>query len=141
MVDQQGVVDEIHGLQESCQDPFDIYYSPERYHDQEIHFRGYHGAHFLMIVGADGKNYLGAEVKYQPSFEVADFNSGMAENFLWHPSRLEKIAGIESETYCAIQSRHRGALYSDLVEQMKQRNNSWEQIIPGQMEFHFPAIL
>ncbi len=46
--------------------------SSDRYVDTGLSFDGYHAAHFLLVVGADGMNYLGAEVKYQPQYAIAD---------------------------------------------------------------------
>ena len=36
-----------------------------------IVFQGYHAAHFIMVVGADGDNYLSSETKYQPRYRIA----------------------------------------------------------------------
>lgn len=141
MTDQTGVVDEVRDLQHALQDAFDIYYAPERYSHEKIEFRGYHGAHFLMIVGADGNNYLGAEVKYQPDYVVADLNRGLEENFLWHPRRLASIAGIQSRSYSAIQSRHRGALYSSLLQRIKDGDINATDILQNSHRFRFPALL
>ncbi|MCJ7580948.1 MAG: hypothetical protein MUP98_10495, partial [Candidatus Aminicenantes bacterium] len=81
---------------------------------------GYHAAHFLCVVGADGKNYLGAEVKYQPQHVLSNLSEKWHRDFLWHPDRQNRIESVSSNTYSALNSRHRGALYSDLIERLKQ---------------------
>jgi hypothetical protein len=141
MIDQTGVIDVVQDLQQTYLDTLDIYYAPERYSNKKVAFKGYHGAHFLMIVGADGKNYLGAEVKYQPDFVVADLNLDLEDNFLWHPRRLANIASIRSNKYRAIQSRHRGALYSALIQKLKDGDISREAITRSDLRFRFPAVL
>ena len=69
-----------------------------------------------MVVGADRKNYLGAEVKYHPDFVTADLGNDFREGFLWEAARLERIAAFDSGHYRAQGSRHRGVLYNDFIE-------------------------
>ena len=59
----------------------------------ELRFSAYHAAHFLLVVGADGKNYLGAEVKYQPAFILWDLKNNWREDFLWHPEAPPILPG------------------------------------------------
>ena len=133
---QQGVVEEVHRIkQANTQSEFDVHISENRYVDTPIHFKGYHAAHFLLVVGADGKNYLGAEVKYQPDFVVCDLRDFGIGNFLRNRQRLEKIASVHSNTYTALPSRHRGVLYNGLIERMS------EESITPEGEYKFPHIL
>ncbi len=60
---------------ESCrqnQPPgFAVHYLEQRFSTAPAVFHGYHAAHFVMVVGADGDNYLSSETKYQPRFRIA----------------------------------------------------------------------
>ncbi len=133
---QIGVVDEVHAIRETCNsDTFRVHISENRYVETPLSFRGYHAAHFLMVIGADGKNYLGAEVKYQPNFVVCDINETGVSSFLRDPKRLQTISSISSDTYSALRSRHRGVLYNHLIERMK----NGLQLSDG--DFQFPHIL
>jgi len=133
---QQGVTEEVHRIKQTkTRQGFDVHISENRYVDTPIYFDGYHAAHFLLVVGADGKNYLGAEVKYQPDFAVCDLRDIGISKFLRNRQRLEKIASVHSNTYTALPSRHRGVLYNGLIESMSE-----EQItLTG--EYKFPHIL
>ncbi len=71
-----------------------------------------------MVVGADRKNYLGAEVKYHPDFVIADLGDGCADGFLWDGGRLARIAAHTHGNYRALGSRHRGVLYNDFIERL-----------------------
>jgi hypothetical protein len=84
-----------------------------------LKFNGYHAAHFLLVIGADGKNYLGPEVKYQPHHVIADLGVRWRDDFLWEEQRLVRANFVNSRTYPAIQSRHRGVLYNHFIEQLK----------------------
>ena len=94
-----------------------------------------------MIVGADAKNYLGAEVKYQSPHIIADLSKELKEDFLWKEDRLNNILSVKSDTYPAIGSRHRGALYSDLIEKIKINEPKAISIINREIDFRFPRIL
>ena len=141
IVDQEGIVGEIENLQENHKDKFDIYYSPDRYNHTEIEFDGYHGAFYLMIVGADAKNYLGAEVKYQSPHIIADMNGDLKEGFLWKEERVNNILSVKSEKYSAIGSRHRGALYSSFLQKVKSNEQKAISIIDNDMAYRFPGVL
>jgi hypothetical protein len=120
-----------------------VFVLPERYVEQSIHFSAYHAAHFLLTVGADGKNYLAPEVKYQPQHVIADVVTHWQEDFLWQRPRLERIRSVNSETYPALGSRHRGMLYSDYIERLIQGGEAGPtDTVPGAPEaFMFPHIL
>lgn len=135
-VSQTGVMDEILRIKQSNNGQnFGVYISDKRYMDTPITFIGYHAAHFLMVVGADGKNYLGAEVKYQPDFNICDIHATGIGRFLRSSERLQKIASVRSDTYSALLSRHRGVLYNDLIEKMELER------IPPARQYRFPHIL
>ena len=91
----------------------------DRYLDTDIFFNGYHAANFLLVIGADGINYLGAEVKYQPQYRIWDLNKDWRDDFLWDNKRLELIKSINSQNYLPIKSRHRGVLYNDFINRLK----------------------
>ncbi len=141
--DQEGVLETVNQYRSLLKDGFDAHIFPERYLRSLIRFDSYHAAHFLMVVGADGLNYLGPEVKYQPRHVVADLNEDMDKGFLWHPGRITRIASVKSDTYPAIGSRHRGALYSHLLEKMIREKNpsNFGNSSHGVNGFMFPHIL
>lgn len=120
-VPQSGVLEEIEAWRRGLENCFSAYLAPERYEREPLSFSAYHAAHFLMILGADGLQYLGAEVKYQPDFVVADLKNSRLEDFLADPARLARISSFNSDNYAALGSRHRGALYSDLLERIISR--------------------
>lgn len=120
-VDQSGVEAKIKECQEEQPNDFRVFTFQDRYIEREINFSGYHAAHFLLVVGADGVNYLGAEVKYRPEYAIADLNKNLSDNFLWQPERLKRIKSVNSRDYHAIASRHRGILYNNLVQDLIDR--------------------
>ena len=119
-LDQAGVFETIDRHRQNRAHSFRVFLSPARYADTDLTFSRYHAAHFLLVIGADGKNYLGAEVKYQPAFALADVAADWRSDFLRRPERVEKINSIDSRTYSALSSRHRGALYNDYLEKLDQ---------------------
>ena len=140
---QDGVLEVVQQYGAGLNGDFGVHILPERYSNDEIRFEGYHAAHFLLVVGADGKNYLGAEVKYQPLYSIADFKVGMEEDFLRRSDRIERIRSVSSRNYTALGSRHRGVLYNDVIEKLK-----LSRLNPDELEstypigeFEFPHIL
>ncbi len=115
-VNQYKVLAKITESQKSYSNGFKIYTFPDRYVDEKISFSGYHAAHFLLVIGADGINYLGAEVKYHPQYAIADLSSKWRDDFLWQKERLNRIKTITAQTYPAVASRHRGVLYNHLIQ-------------------------
>jgi len=138
---QAGVLDEIARLKEEYAGRIEIDVSTQRYQDFPLRFSGYHAAHFLMVVGADRKNYLGAEVKYHPDFVIADLGDGGGVGFLQDPARLERIAACDQDNYRAMGSRHRGVLYNDFIERLKRRDPGAERILAAPPMFRYPHIL
>ena len=136
-----GVLAEIVRLQGEFSKKIEIDVSAQRYQDFPLHFNGYHAAHFLFVVGADRKNYLGPEVKYHPGFVTADLNNGFRDDFLRDPLRLERISSYTSDNYQALGSRHRGVLYNDFIERLKRGEPASEQILIRPPLFRFPNIL
>ncbi len=136
-LDQAGVVESVTEYQARDANGFGIFIASGRYGHGQVAFDGYHSAHFLLVIGADGVNYLGAEVKYQDRYALADVAGDWRTDFLHRPERLEKIRSIDSRSYTALSSRHRGVLYSDLIERMKGGGGT-----PGNgAAYSFPHIL
>jgi diphthamide synthase subunit DPH2 len=88
---------------------------------RRVDFSAYHAAHFLLVIGADGVNYLGAEVKYHPQYAIIDLSSQWTDDFLGQEERLKRIKTITSQTYPAVASRHRGVLYNHLIQDLINR--------------------
>ncbi len=139
--EQSGVLDEIARLRAEFSGQLDIEVSSQRYQDFPLNFSGYHAAHFMLVVGADRKNYLGAEVKYHPDFVTADLGDIPADGFLWEAARLGRIAGQDSHSYRALGSRHRGVLYNDFIERLKRHDPAAERVLAAPPSFRFPHIL
>ncbi len=144
-VDQEGVYREIGEYQErlSPAEAFRVFVSQSRYTDTALEFDGYHAAHFLLVIGADGLNYLAPEVKYQPRHVLADVANDWGDDFLWRKSRMENIQTVKSGTYPALRSRHRGVLYNDFIERIRSRSLSpaEESILRSPENIRFPHIL
>ena len=142
-VSQNRVLAAIAACQSQHTNGFGVHVCSERYADAALEFEGYHAAHFLLVVGADGMNYLGPEVKYHARHVMADLSREWRDDFLWKEERLARIQSVSSRTYPAMGSRHRGALYSDLIEDMRRRvspDRAWPALVSNR-EFLFPHIL
>ena len=133
--DQDGVLGAIDAIAAEIANGFLVGTCPERYAPDELRFSGYHSAHFLLVVGADGCNYLAPEVKYQDAHIIADLSTRPAAP-LAAPAPLARIGAVHSDTYPAVGSRHRGILYSDWIE----RALGGETLAPA-APFTFPRIL
>lgn len=120
-VDQSGVLAKIKEYQEEQSETFQIFTFPDRYAERKIEFSGYHAAHFLLVVGADEMNYLGAEVKYHPQYVITDLTNNWRDDFLWDNERLNRIKSVENRTYPALASRHRGVLYNHDIQDLINR--------------------
>jgi hypothetical protein len=133
--DQDGVLDAVDAIAAAESNGLRVGLCRERYADAPLRFAGYHAAHFLLVVGADGCNYLAPEVKYQSAHVIADLSSRPADP-LGTPERLARIRAVRSEEYPARGSRHRGILYSDWIESIL------GGAVPNDREsFLFPYIL
>lgn len=141
-MDQTGVPAVLRSLVQSSTEEFGVHYLEARYDDIRPVFSGYHAAHFLMVVGADGKNYLGAEVKYQDRFAIADISGNVKPGFLQDLDRLSRIASVRGGEYTAAAGLHRGVLYSHYIEQLRKAPTSLENPPDdGGNHFSFPHIL
>jgi organic radical activating enzyme len=140
---QAGVLDKIGEIQAKSHMENQVFFSQERYEKFPLVFKLYHAAYFLLVIGADAKNYLGPEVKYHPRFVAADLTDMKSENFLWEDHRRDFINSIRSENYPAIRSRHRSVLYNHFIEQLQNENisDSSQPETPASMDFYFPYIL
>jgi len=142
-VDQKNVLETVDRYEKSLLNGFNVYVCRDRYRENRLEFSGYHAAHFLLVIGADGMNYLGAEVKYQPQHIIADAAGDWRDDFLWQSQRLERIRAAGSTAYPAIGSRHRGVLYSSLIESLIRSGQKSLEDLPelSPKEFLFPHIL
>ena len=145
-VDQKDVLTGISEIQNVDRNGAGVFVFGDRYVESSVQFAGYHAAHFLLVVGADGMNYLGAEVKYHPQHIIADVAGNWDDDFLWQRPRLERIKAVSSTDYPAIGSRHRGVLYSDLIDLIAKRVQlgqklSDESLSASEDRFRFPHIL
>ena len=143
LADQDGVSAKIEQIRAGRNGGNDVFFIRERYQNTDLRFNGYHAAHFLLVVGADGLNYLAPEVKYQSKFVIADFHEDDRPDILWDAGRLDLISSIHSQSYSALQSRHRSILYNHFLERLlRQEKNSLEDFkIAAKTRFSFPHIL
>jgi len=141
-VDQRGVMEAIADFRNTAADGFGVFTFSDRYTEREIRFDGYHAAHFLLVVGADGINYVGAEVKYQRQHILANPGQRWDANFLWHKERLARIAAVRSDTYPALGSRHRGVLYNHVIQKLLNcETTSVDDEQAGETSYLYPHIL
>ena len=142
-VDQSGVFERIMECRKEQSNAFGVFTFPDRYVERKIEFSGYHAAHFLLVIGADGMNYLGAEVKYQPRYVIADLANNWRDDFLWNEKRLKQIASVDSRTYPAVASRHRGVLYNQVIQDLMDHGERslGEASASKATEYMFPHIL
>lgn len=139
--DQEGVVETIEEISLRYLGLCDIQFSRERYQRDPLVFSSYHAAHFLFVVGADRRNYLGPEVKYHPDFVIGDLSNGFSEGFFSDPARRSRIDSYGSNSYRAVNSRHRGVLYNGFIERLQRGERHMEEFLPSPPVFLFPHIL
>lgn len=121
-VSQKSVLNKIKEYKSLRRKGFDIFVLNERYDTTDVEFEGYHTSHFVLVIGADGKNYLATEVKYQPKYVISDLTNASRDDFLWQSPRLERIHSVTSYNYSAKGSRNRGVLYNTFIENLKHGN-------------------
>ena len=140
IADQTGVLNEIERLQTKYSGIFPVFAGKERYSAYDIGFSHYHAAHFLFVLGADGKNYLSPETKYNSDYVLADLSDSMNEDFLWKEERLKNM-GYSSGNYACIGSRHRTILYNDLIEKIRTGRESLDDVCSFSDRLIHPYIL
>ncbi len=142
LTDQGEALVTIEAIQANPPDGLRVFVLRDRYICSPIEFHGYHAAHFLLVVGADGLNYLATEVKYHRQYVIADLANGWRDDFLWQESRLERIRSVNSESYGAT-SRHRSLLYNDYIEGLVRAGQGAadQPLNLSQGPFLFPYIL
>ena len=139
LADQAGVLGLIEDLQRRVNGGFRVLFYKDRYVDSPLSFSAYHASHFLLVIGADRMNYLATEVKYQRRYVIADLSNGWKETFLQNPGRIDRINSIESRSYPALNSRHRGILYSSLIDGLMHESGAIPAVRPDSLLF--PHIL
>ena len=141
--DQEGVLAVISEMQHRASFKNQVFMLRERYEHAPLEFDGYHAARFLLVIGADGKNYLAPEVKYQASGVIADLGNGWNDTFLQERHRLARIRSITSRAYPPLKSRHRGILYNHFIEHLNRNEKSASGSFGGgpTTNFLFPHIL
>ncbi len=143
-VDQAGVLERIARIRKDVEGDFGVFVLNERYTHEPIEFNGYHASNFLLVIGADGMNYLAPEVKYQRHQIIADIRHQPTIGFLWERNRSERIQNVQSKAYPALGSRHRGILYNHLIERfIRSHRNPVDEDQPAIADsaFLFPHIL
>jgi organic radical activating enzyme len=118
--DQTGVLEAIDNLKEKAPKDANIQVPLERYDKRPSFFEKLHGSHFLIQVGADGKNYAGPECKYEKEAELLDLNEYMEDDFLWHPQRLNRLNKLSSDNYRFSGTKHRPVIFSDHIQKLIQ---------------------
>jgi len=143
LADQNGVLAKIEEIRAEKNGGNDVFFFRERYQSTDLRFDGYHAAHFLLVVGADGLNYLAPEVKYQSKFVIGDFHEGDRSDILWEARRLGRIGSIRSQSYSAVQSRHRSILYNHFIDGLLRRDRKTLEDFEtaAKTRFLFPHIL
>lgn len=143
LASQSGVAARIEQIQARENGGGRVCFFRDRYRETDLKFSAYHAAHFLLVVGADGENYLAPEVKYQPEHAIARFEEGCGPEWLWDAGRQGRIASVESRTYPAVRSRHRSILYSHFIDGLLQRDKGSREDfrMAAKTTFLFPFIL
>lgn len=140
--DQTGVPEALASLQQEAPPGFGIHYCPQRYETGPLAFDAYYAAHFLLVIGADGRNYLGTEVKYHPQYVLADLSGGgWRDDFLWQAGRLERIRAFNHRNYPPLGGRHRAVLYNHYVQQVLDGSQQTEADAGRLDAFLFPHVL
>ena len=143
LADQAGVAAKIEEIQGDGNGGQSVFFFRERFRESELRFDRYHAAHFLLVVGADGRNYLAPEVKYQPAFAIADLSVDRGPEWLWDAGRQARIEAVRSEAYSALRSRHRSILYSHFLDGLLRKEESAlrDFRVAARTPFLFPSIL
>jgi hypothetical protein len=118
---------------------FAVHYLVQRFSAESLVFSGYHAAHFIMVVGADGGNYLSSETKYQSPFLIGSEAGYADDGYFRRSARSDRIASFHSHDYPAGGSRNRGVIYNHVLEQA--RLDLAGMGLPDVQEFLLPHIL
>jgi len=118
---------------------FPVYFLAQRYSTEPVVFQGYHAAHFIMVVGADGHNYLSSETKYRARFRITSQAEYAGAGFFATPGRRARIAAVCSSSYPAGGSRNRGVLYNQVLENVRRQTGGGG--VPVVPDFLLPHIL
>jgi len=121
--DQKGVLEAIEKLKEIVPQNANIQVPVERYSKKPLYFDKFHGAYFLMEVGADGILYAGPECKYDKDAEILNLHSYLKDDFLWHTQTLKRLNETNSDNYRFIGTKHRTPIFSDFIQKVIQLRN------------------
>jgi MoaA/NifB/PqqE/SkfB family radical SAM enzyme len=142
--DQAGVLEAISNLKKAAPKDANIQVPFERYDERSLYFEKLHGSHFLIQVGADGINYAGPECKYEEETALLNLNDYMEDDFLWHPQRVEKLNGLNSDNYRFIGTKHRPVIFSDHIQKIIQsadNEKEKESLEESSDHFSYPNII
>jgi organic radical activating enzyme len=139
--DQRGVLTAIESLQSRPPPGLQVFALRERYLHSPLKFQSYHAAHFLLPIGADGRNYLSTDMKYQPPYAIANLSSGWHPDWLWDKERISRISAVSSQRYPAMGSRYRGVLYSHWIQSILSAANVAHDLPAQEAGLMFPHIL
>jgi len=141
---QTGVLEVIEELKEIVPQNTNIQVPIERYSKQLLYFEKFHGAYFLMEVGADGILYAGPECKYDKDAALFNLHDYMEDDFLWHPQIIKRLNEINSDNYRFIGTRHRPPIFSDYIQkiiQLRTDNKTDKSLIEYSNSYIHPFIL
>ena len=141
IIEQQTVLERIKECSVKFNDDFKVYFLDDRYGLEEINFNSYHSAHFILVMGADGINYIGTEAKYRDQYALWDLKNNWKEDFIWNTKRLNMISLVSSENYLPKGSKNRGVIYNTLIEKMIGNNQSDSENIASWDSFYLPNII
>lgn len=141
IIEQQTVLERISECSMKFNDDFDVYFLDDRYGSEEINFNSYHSAHFILVMGADGINYVGTEAKYQDQYALWDLKNNWKDDFIWDTERLDMISSLSSKNYLPKGSKNRGVLYNTLIERMISNSYSESENVPALDSIYLPNII
>jgi len=140
--EQRGVLEAAQKASDGLSD-FELQFCSDRFGDSPLDFSRYHTANFLLVVGADGRLYLGTESKYQPQYVVGALTNTWTSEDLWTPRRSRAIDSASSTAYTPAGGRHRGILYSALIQSLLDERFSVDSVITSARNEapRFPHVL
>ncbi|OVE80511.1 hypothetical protein BVY01_00085 [bacterium I07] len=141
LLEQQYVLEEIKECSTKFSNDFHVYFLDGRYGSEELKFKSYHAAHFILVMGADSKNYVATEAKYQSDYVLWDLKNNWKEEFLWDTERLKIVSSFSNENFSPKESKNRGVLYNSLLERMISKQKSKSEYLPEWDSFYLPHII